>query len=107
MEHPDKEGSIPFLDTKCTPSPQPIYTNIQCIENPLTMTDTWIGTLTIQYQQNSSVVQALMHRTKIVCSTPQLLAKETDYLIKVLCLNSYPDWLFEKKLQQPTCRPNS
>ena len=43
-----------------------------------------------------SVVQALMHRAKMVCSTSELLAKEMDYLNIVLCLNSYPDWFLKK-----------
>ena len=91
MENPDKEGSIPFLDTKCTPYPnQSIQTSVY--RKP-THTDRyldWNSNHPISAKQ--SVVQALMHRTKMVCSTPQLLAKEMDYLIKVLCLNSYPDW---------------
>ena len=31
----------------------------------------------------------------MVCSTPELSAKEMDYLNKVLHLNSYPDWFLE------------
>ena len=32
----------------------------------------------------------------MVCSTPELRAKEIDYLNKVLCRNSYPDWFLKK-----------
>ena len=35
-----------------------------------------------------------MHRVQMICSTPELLAKEIDYLNKVLHLNRYPDWFF-------------
>ena len=49
-----------------------------------------------QISAKRSVIQALTHKAKMVCSTPELLAKEMDYLNKVLCRNSYPDWFLEK-----------
>ena len=48
-----------------------------------------------------SVIQALINRAKMVCSTPELLAKEMDYLNKVLHRNSYPDWLLKKPNHRP------
>ena len=48
-----------------------------------------------------SVIQALTHRAKMVCSTAELLAKEMDYLHRVLCRNKYPDWFLKK----PNTRP--
>ena len=50
MEHQDKEGSIPSLTLCVAHTPANLY-KLQCIENPLTLTDTWIGTITIQYLQ--------------------------------------------------------
>ena len=43
----------------------------------------------------------------MVCSTPELLAKEMDYLHRVLCMNNYPDWFLKKpytrsQVDQPT-----
>ena len=77
MQSSDSEGSIPFLGTNCSP-----------------------------YSKHSvsakrPVIQALTHRTKMVCSIPELLAKEMDFLHKVLCRNSYPDWFLKK----PNTRP--
>ena len=37
----------------------------------------------------------------MVLSTPELLAKEMDYLNKVLCRNSYPDWFLKKPNHMP------
>ena len=34
----------------------------------------------------------------MVCSTLKPLAREMDYLNKVLCRNSYPDWFLKKNL---------
>ena len=31
----------------------------------------------------------------MVCSTPGLLARKMDYINKVLCRNSYPDWFLK------------
>ena len=45
-----------------------------------------------------SVIQALTHKARIVCSTPELLAKEMDYLHSILHRNSNPDWF----LKNPT-----
>ena len=94
MEHPDKEGSIPFLDTKCTPHPsQSIETSVY--RRPI-HTDRYLDwNSNHPISSKRSVVQTLMHRVKMVCSTPELLAKEMDYLNKVLHLNSYPDWFIK------------
>ena len=39
-----------------------------------------------------SVVSTLHHRTRTVCSNPQLLQKEEDYLQRILQENKYPIW---------------
>ena len=94
MECPDNKGNIPFLDTKCTPNPnhtihttlyrKPTYTD-KCLD--------WNSNHPISAKR--SVIQALTPRAMIVCSTHQLLANEMDYLNKVLCRNSYPDWFLK------------
>ena len=93
MEHPDKEGSLPFLDNKCTHPNQSIQTSVY---RKFTHTDKYLDWNTYHpISAKRSVVQALIHRAKIVNCTPELLAKEIDYLNKVLCLNSYPDWFLK------------
>ena len=95
IESPDSEGSIPFLDTKCSPNSN--HTIQTTVYRKPTHTDRYLDwksnhPISVKW----SVIQALTHRAKIVCTTPELLAKEMDYLHKVLCRNSYPD-LFLKK----------
>ena len=76
-----------------------LYT-LLCIENPHLQTD--IG---LEFQPSNickkSVIQALTHRARMVYSNPELLAKEMDYLNKVLCRNSYPDWFLKKPNNRP------
>ena len=43
-----------------------------------------------------SIIQALTYRAKMVCSTPELLAKEVDYPNKDLHRNRYLDWFLKK-----------
>ena len=78
MEHPDKEGRIPYLGTKCTPHPsQSIQTSVY--RKPI-HTDRYLDwNSNHPISSKRSVVQALMYRVKMVCSTPELLAKEMDY----------------------------
>ena len=96
MECPDSEGSIPFLDTNCTPySNHTIHTTVY--RKP-THTDRfldWNANKSIPAKR--SVIQALIHRAQMVCCTPRQLPKEMDYLHKVLCRNSYPEWFQKKK----------
>ena len=77
MEAPGSDGSIPFLDTKCSPNfNSNIHTSV--FRNPSTLIATWIGISTIQFQPKT-VIQALMYRAKNVCSTLEILAKEMNY----------------------------
>ena len=95
MEHPDKEECIPFLDAKSTQHPsQSIQTSVY---RKCTHTDRyleWNSNYPISAKR--SVVQALRHRAKMVCYTPELLAKGMDYLNKVLSLNTVPDWFLNE-----------
>ena len=93
MECTDNEGTIPFQDTKCTPNPNhTIHTNVY-----RKLTQRYLdGNSNHPKSAKRSVIPTLTHRDKMVCSTPELLAKEMDYLNKVLSRNSYPDWFLNK-----------
>ena len=92
MESPDSEGSIPFLDTKCIPnSNNTIHTTIY--RKPI-HTDRYLDwNSNLPRSNRRSVIQALTHGAKMVCSTPELLAKEMDYLHR----NNNPDCFLKKK----------
>ena len=96
-EPPDSEGSIPFLDTKCSPnSNNTIYTTVY--RKP-THTDRYLDWNSNHPSSvKRSVIQALTHRARIVCSTPELIAKEMDYLHRVLHRNNYPDCLLKNPM---------
>ena len=56
------------------------------------------------------MVWALIYRAKAVCSTPETLVKEMDYLHCVFLKNSYPEWLIkepEKKPSTPIINPET
>ena len=100
MESPDNERSIPFFDTKCTPnSSHTIHTTEyrKPIHNDRYLD--WSAKNPISAKK--SVIQALAHRVKVVCSTPKLLAREMDYLNKVLYRNNYPDCFLKKPITGP------
>ena len=82
------------------PTPTILYTPL-CIEKPHIQRDIWTGIPTILYLQKRSVIQSLTQKAKMVYSTPELLAKEMDYLNEVLCRNSYLDWLLKKPNNRP------
>ena len=51
--------------------------------------------LTTQFQlSQKAVIHALIYRPKEVRLTPEILAKEMDYLHRVL-KNNYPDWMIK------------
>ena len=100
MECPDNEGSIPFLDTKCTPNFN--HTTHTTVYRKPTHNDRYLDwNSNHPISANRSVIQALTHRAKIDCSTPEILAREMDYLNRVLHRNSYPDWLLKKPNNRP------
>ena len=94
MECPDNAGSIPFLDTKCTPNHNHrIHTTEYRKPTP---TDRYMdGNSNHPLSAKRSVIQTLTHTAKMACSTPVILAKAMDYQYKVLCRNSYPDWFLK------------
>ena len=75
MECPDNEGSIPFLDTKCTQNPNHTSTH-HCVQK----THTYRQMFGLEFQppnylQKVSVIQTLTHRAKMVCSIPWATSK--------------------------------
>ena len=101
METPANDGSIPFLDTKCSPNPDstlstsvfrtPTHTNCYLYWNSNHL-----------FSAKKAVIQALTYRAKYVSSNPQILAEEMDYLHRVLLKNSYPDWIIKYPEKKPT-----
>ena len=70
IEGPDNAGSIPFLDTKCTPNSN--HTIHITLHRKPTHSDRyldWHSNHPIPAKR--SVIQALIHRTKMVGSTPE------------------------------------
>ena len=99
-ECPDNEGSMPFLDIKCTTNTN--HTTHTTVYRKCKHTDRYLDwNFNHPIYAKRSVIQALTHRAKMVYSTPDLLAKEMDYLNKVLCRNSYPDWFLKKPNNRP------
>ena len=90
-----EDGSIPFLDTIVKPE----------VNGSLSITVYRKPTHTDQYLQwdshhhlsaKFSVIQTLSHRASTMCSNPELLQKEKDYLRKALTKCKYPKWALDK-----------
>ena len=72
----------------------------KCIENP--HTDRYLDwNSNHPISAKRSIIQALTTRAKRVCSTQELIAKEMDYVNKVLFRNRYPDWFLKKPNNLP------
>ena len=89
VEGSQGNGGIPFLDTLVTPE----------ADNSLSITVCCKPTQTDQYLQwdsqhnlstKYSVIGTLTHRTKTVCTKPQLLQKELSHLREALVKCKYP-----------------
>ena len=104
VEDNKEDGSIPFLDTIVKPE----------ADGTLSTTVYRKPTHTDQYLQWDShhhlsakfnVVHTLSHRASTVCSKPELLQKEKDYLRNALTKCNYPKWALgkvEKRLNKST-----
>ena len=99
-ELPGTDG-LSFLDTLTKPTPNSIESSFY--RKP-THTDRYFG-----YKSNHpisakvSVIHTFTHRAKQVHSTPEFLAKEMDYLHKVLQDSHYPaQFIQQGKPQQKT-----
>ena len=100
MECLDNKVSIPFLETKCTPNSNHIIHT--AVYRKPTYTDRYLDwNFNHSIAAKRSVIQALTHRIKMVCSSPELSAEEIDYLSKVLCRNSYPHLFLRKPNNWP------
>ena len=104
VEDNKEDGSIPFLDTIVKPE----------VDGTLSITVYRKPTHTYQYLQwdshhhllaKFSVIHTLFQRVSTVCSKPELLQKEKDYLRKALTKCKYPKWALnkvEKRLNKST-----
>ena len=93
IEFPGTEG-LPFQDILTKPTPNSIESTVY---RKLTHTDRYL-----EYNSNHpfsaklSVIHTLIHRAKLVCYTPEFLAKEMDHLHRVLQDNHYPTQFFQQ-----------
>ena len=95
VENNKEDGPIPFLDTIVKRE----------TDGKLSTTVYRKPTHTDQYLQwdshhhlsaKYSVISTLTHRTKTVCSNPELLQKEMEHLRKALTNCKYPKWALAK-----------
>ena len=95
VEDNKEDGSITFLDTIVKPE----------ADGTLSITVYRKPTHTDQYLQwdshhhlsaKFSVIHTLSHWASTVCSKPELLQQEKDYLRKVLTKCKYPKWALDK-----------
>ena len=95
MEEADDQGGVPFLDTRCTPQNDGSI-QIQVYRKP-THTD-----LYLQWSSNHplsaklSVARSLFHRSKTVCSNPEIKNREDNHVRHVLKCNGYPPWAIQR-----------
>ena len=76
------------------PIPTTIYTPL-CIENLHILTGIRTGIQTIQYLPKVNYIST-DPQSQSSLFHPRAITREMDYLNKVLCRNSYPDWFLKK-----------
>ena len=64
MEAPGNDGSIFFLDTKCSPNSNQTIISL-FTENQITLIITWTGTLNTQFQPEKATFHAITNRAKM------------------------------------------
>ena len=99
------DGSMPFLDILIIPN-QGGSLSTTVYRKP-THTDLYLQwnshhTVSAKY----SVVGTLHHRAEIICSSPQLLQQEEQYLQKALQRCKYPAWALNKVKIKSKCSAN-
>ena len=103
LENNKEDDAIPFLDTIVKPEADGNL-SITVYRNP-THTDQYLQWDSHHHlSAKLSVINTLTHRAQTVCSNPELLHKEMDYLRKALTQCKYPKWAFdkvEKRLNRP------
>ena len=100
MEIPENDSSISFLDTKCSPnSDHTIHTSVY--RKP-THTDCYLDWNSKHpISAKKAVIHEVVYRAKNVCSTPEILAKEMDYLHEIL-KNNIPNLMIKESENKPT-----
>ena len=105
MENNKEGGAIPFLDTIGKPEADGNL-SITIYRKP-TYTDQYLQWDSHQHlSAKFSVINILIHRAKTVCSNPELLHKEMDYLRKALTQCKYPKLALDK-VERRLNRPSS
>ena len=100
LESLDSKGSIPFLDLKCSSnSNNTIYTTVY--RKPAHRDRYLDWNANHPTSAKRSVTQTLTHRATMVCSISEFLAKEMDYLHRLLHRNNYPDWFLKNHNTRP------
>ena len=95
MQNKKADGAIPFLDTIVKPETDGKH-SITVYRKP-THIDQYL-----QWDSHHhlsaiySVISALTHGVKTVCSNPDLLQKEVEHLRKALTNCKYPYWAMDK-----------
>ena len=93
IELPVTDG-LPFLDTLTKPYPNSIESTVYRTPTHKGRYLDWNSNHPISAEL--SVIHTLIHRSKEVCSTPEILAKEMDQPHKVLQDNHYPPQFFQQ-----------
>ena len=104
VETNNEDGGIQFLDTIVKPEADGNL-SITVYRKP-THTDQYLQWDSHQHLcAKFSPINTLTHRAQTVCSNPELLHKEMDYLRKALIQCKYPKWALgkvEKRLNKPS-----
>ena len=100
MEAPGNGGSISLLNTKC--SPNSAHTIHTCVYRKPIHTDCcldWNSNHPVSTK--TAIIHALMYRANNVCCSAEVLAKEINYLHRVLLKSNYPDWMIKETEEKP------
>ena len=86
---------MPFLDMLVTPREDGrLRTTVYKKPTHTDLYLQWDSHLTISSKY--SVVGTLYHKTKTICSSPQMLQQEEDHLFRVLIKCKYPAWALNR-----------
>ena len=99
-----ENNKVPFLDTIFKPEADGSV-SITVYRKPTHMDQYLQWDSHHHISAKFSVINTLTHRTKIVCSNPELLHKEMDHIRKALPQCKYPKWALdkvEKRLSRPS-----
>ena len=103
VEEPDKDGSLPFLDTKVTTGPNNML--ITTVYRKPTHTDQYLHWDSNHFTAaKHSVYNTPAHRVKVVSSNQPSLLKELDDIKTALQACHFPTWALNKLQHNFECR---